>query len=158
MHTHEQTHDVLTWQAPAHLDHERSDRWYWIAGMLTMIAIVYSIISSAWTTAVVVALTAGLYFLVRNENHPLHTIRILPLGIEYDGKLEAWDNWRSFWILVGKSHAQLHIAHKGMRPELMILIRDVDPFVLRDALSRYIPQNPEKRERLLDAFIRFCKI
>lgn len=149
---------LLAWQAPTRIDHDRSARWYTVAGLIAGTLILYGVVTNAWSMSLVVALVAGLYFVVRNQKHQPHSIRLLPLGIEYDGTLEPWDRWQDFWILAGNGFAELHINRKGFRSELQILTGEQDPFAVRDTLIQFIPQSGDKRERILDAFIRYCKI
>ncbi|MBP9773925.1 MAG: hypothetical protein KBD00_04855 [Candidatus Peribacteraceae bacterium] len=149
---------VLEWQAPSQIDHDRSERWYAIAGILAVALIVYGLLTGAWTMSLVIAIAAGLYFLVRNEKHALHSIRILEAGIEYDGKVEVWDAFKNFWILRGITHTQLHVARKGLKPDIVIFTDSIDAHAIYEALNPHLPHDPEKREKMIDAIIRYCKI
>lgn len=149
---------LLEWQAPIRISHERSKRWYMIAGALATCMIVYGLLTGAWTTSLVTALAAGLYYLVRNEKQPILNIRIFDTGIEVNGNLETWKSWKDFWILVGPGYAELHVDRKGFKPELVVLTGNTDPTVIRDTLNQFLPHSDERREKILDTFIRFCKI
>ncbi len=129
-----------------------------IAGLIALSMIAYGIVTSAWTMSVAVAMVSGLFFLIRNEKHKVHRIRILPIGIELDGVLHAWNKWKNFWILVGPHYGELHVATTGWYADLLIQTGPVDPFEIRDVLLNYLPQNPNQKERLLDTLIRFCKL
>lgn len=148
----------LEWQAPSQVTHERSHRWYAVAGVAAASAIVYGVITGAWTLSVVVALVGGIFYLIRNHEHRTHTIRILPLGIEFDGVLRPWHRWKNFWILVGPGYNELHIAAGGLHSDLIIQTGSMDPYVVRDTLLHFLPQHPKPREKLLDAISRFCKL
>jgi hypothetical protein len=150
---------LLEWQAPSRITHERTHGWYVGASIVTMGLVVYGILTGAWSFAVTIAILAGLFFLVRNEKHPLHSIRISELGIEFDGVMHPWVEWKDFWMLASPDHCELHIeSKKSHRADLIIHTGPMNPLTVRDTMSRYLPQNPEKREKLLDAIIRFCKL
>lgn len=153
------TNVFLEWQAPTRSDHKRSERWYIIAGTLCALMVVYGIFTETWSMSLVFAFIPGLYWLLRNQAHKKHTIRLTPLGIEYDAVLLPWGDWKEFWILSGPDYHELHIAPvKKIRSEIVIQTGDIDPFVLRDVLAQFLPQIGDRQERLLDAFIRFCKL
>ncbi len=150
---------LLAWEAPSQIDHERSPRWYLIAGILTLTFVAYSLAVGAWTAAVVAVLAAGAYVLVRNQKHRTLRIGITEEGLIVDGVLSPWEQWDSFWILASKDVAMLHLAPKKKRNgEFRVLTGDIDPFLLRDILSRYLPHDAEKTERFFDMIIRFCKL
>lgn len=153
------TEPILQWSAPMKVTHERSDRWYLIGGLLCMSAIVYGIISGSFSLSVTFAMIAGLYYLVRNEKHPDHAIRINAMGVELDGNFHSWGDFKEFWILQGDTYYELHISTtKFLRPDIIIQTGNIDPHVIRDAIAQFLPMTDQKKERLLDAFIRFCKL
>ena len=154
------THKILlAWKAPEKVAHTRSERWYVTGSCIAATMIVYGILSGAWSMSISFALLAGLVFLVRNETPSVHEIKLLDIGIEFNGRLHAWSEWKQFWILQGTDYHELHIeTKKRLNPDLIIQTGDVDPYQLRDLLSEYIPQTDEQKERILDAIIRFCKL
>jgi hypothetical protein len=150
---------LLEWQAPARLDHDRSERWYVVAGLLCATLIVYSVLTGAWSLAVTFGMLGGLAYITRNVKHKIHAIKILPTGIDVDGHLTIWSEWKHFWILQGDGYFELHVEPKSsLRPDLVLLTGDTDPFLLRDALGAFIPQIAHKREKIIDAITRYCKI
>ena len=150
---------ILEWQAPSRIAHDRSQRWYLCASLAVLAMIAYGILTSAWSFSVTIAILAGLFYLIRNEPHPQHTIRIASVGIQFDGAMHAWDEWKDFWMLASPDHCELHVESKKFyRPDLIIHTGPMDPLVVRDTLIQHLPQNPAKREKLLDLIIRFCKL
>jgi hypothetical protein len=157
--TNTNTDPILMWEATAKVNHERSQNWYAVAGVITSTLIALGVLSGSWSFAIVFALIAALYFLVRNERHRTHTIRIYDYGIDFDGKMTPWTQWKHFWILRADNYHELHIAPLGaLKQELVIQTGDTDPYTVRDTLAQFIPQIANQNERILDAFIRFCKL
>ncbi len=158
MHTDLQS-SLLEWKAPSRLTHERGHRWYVGASIAVLGMIVYGVLTGAWSFSVTIAILAGLFYLVRNEQHPIHSIRLTELGIEFDGVMHAWNEWKDFWILSSPDHCELHVEHKkSLRPDLIIHTGDVNPLTIRDTMLHFLPQNPHKREKILDLIIRICKL
>ena len=150
---------LLEWQAPSRTTHERSHRWYVGASIVTMGFIVYGILTGAWTFSITIAILAGLFFLIRNEKHPVHSVRISEIGIDFDGVLHGWNEFKDFWMLASPDHCELHIENtRSHKADLIVFTGDMNPLVIRDTLLHFLPQNPNKREKLLDAIIRFCKL
>ena len=150
---------LLEWQAPSKLTHERSPRWYVGMSIASATIIAYGILSDAWSLSLTIALLAGLFFLIRNEEHKAHTIRILDIGIQFDEKMHIWSECTHFWILQGTNYHELHIERKRrLSGDIVIQTADIDPYVIRDLLSKYIPQIAHQKEKILDAIIRYCKL
>lgn len=153
------TQPALTWQAAKHQDHERSREWYMVSGSLCGAMVIYGILSGAWSLSLVFAFIPALYYLIRNDVHKKHTISISETGVSLDSRMHLWAELKEFWILAGPGYHELHIAHiKASRADIVIQTGDIDPYALRDLLSQFLPQVGDRRERLLDAIIRFCKI
>ncbi len=150
---------LLVWQAQSKPDHERSDKWYIGAGICATLLIIYGLISGAWLMSVCMAICAGLYYMVRDEKHRLHSIVLTRMGVEFDGVMHPWNELKNFWMLSGHGYVELHIAHKKhLKRDIKIQLGDLDPFAVRDVLHEFIEQDPHKREKILDAIIRFCKL
>ena len=157
MQTH--TPSLLEWQAPTKIDYQKSKTWYLWAGMFCVLMIVYGVLTSAWSLTIVFALCPGLYFLVRNQPHPTHVIRIYENGVEWDGQLIPWVEFKEFWILRGKDYHELHLGGaKTFRRDLVILTGSTDPILIRDTLCNFLPQTANHRERVMDALARHLKL
>ncbi len=149
----------MQWQAPSRVTHERSEKWYIVAGILCAVAVVYGILSGAWSLSITSALLAGLFFLTRGHGREIHAIRIEETGLIFDDKMHIWAECKHFWILQADTYHELHIEMK--RPftaDVVIQTADIDPYVVRDTLAGFIPQIDHKKEKILDAIIRFCKL
>ncbi len=150
---------LLEWHAASRPDIVRSKNWYVAAGCLCAVIIAYGVLTSAWGLSLTFALLPALYYLIRNQNHRRHHIRIFEIGIQWDGRLTPWAEWKEFWILEGPSYHELHIApQRSSSADLVIQTAEIDPFLVRDVIGTYLPQIGHQKERLLDALIRFCKL
>lgn len=150
---------LLEWKAPSAIAHVRSEKWYAISGLACGTMIVYGILTGAWSLSICFAMLAGLFFLIRNEKPLIHTIRLLETGIEFNGRKTTWSDWKHFWVLCGDGYYELHIeSSKRLASDLVIQTDNIDPYLLSELLSHYLVQIDTKKEKLLDAIIRFCKL
>ncbi len=150
---------LLEWKAPAKVAHKRSEKWYVSMSLGSGAMIVYGILTGAWSLSISFAMLAGLFFLIRNEKPHVHTIILRDTGIELDGRKTIWSDWKHFWILRANDYFELHAeSKKYLTPDLVIQTGNIDPYIIRDLLCQYIPQIDTKKEKILDAIIRFCKL
>jgi hypothetical protein len=150
---------LLAWTAARTERHERSHRWYTVSICFVATMIVYGVLSHAYSMSITFALLAGLFFLVRNSDSPQHRIALTTAGIDFDDRFTSWSEWKHFWILQGDGYFELHIeAKKYLIPDLVIRTGSIDPLVVRDTVSQFVPQIDHRKENILDAIIRFCKI
>jgi len=157
MDTH--TTPKLSWKAKSQVDHNRGGTWYIISGIFFGFMVMYGIVFGEYTVAVVFLLIPGVFYLVRNEAHREHEVRILEEGCEFDGVLTPWNQLKEFWILKGPGYYELHITPiNNFSRDTIVQTGEIDPLTVRDTLLQFLPQATGKREKILDAIIRFCKL
>lgn len=150
---------ILAWAAPLGPAHERSSGWYIKGGIVAILLIAWGIISGSWTFSVVIVLCAGLYFLIRSHTPGAKPFIIAHQGISFDGTFMPWDNLKNFWLLQTPTCTELFIAPKARRARtIRIQTGQVDPQLIRIALSQFISEDVDHEEGLLDIIIRICKL
>ncbi len=150
---------ILEWQAPIKVRHERTEKWYVVTAVCCALMIVYGILSGAWTMSLVFGMLAGLFYLTHKQNPHLHTISILDTGVFFGGRLYIWSECKQFWILRAETYHELHIEMKrSLVPDIVIQTGTMDPYVVRDTLAEFITPIEHRKEKILDAIIRFCKL
>lgn len=153
-----QTDIILEWAAPERPPHNRDKRWYLIAGVVTLLLLVYALWTQAWTFAVVIVLLAAVYGLIHNKPPITHTVAIVPQGLKWDREQIPWSDLRAFWMLQGPGYVELHIARKKAGGHLVIQTGDCVPADIASALAQFIPPIVDRRENILDYIIRICKL
>ncbi|MEQ1849434.1 MAG: hypothetical protein ABL890_02490 [Candidatus Peribacteraceae bacterium] len=157
MDTH--PHTLLSWTAKAKVDHERGNLWYVIGGGFCGFMIVYSILTAAYTQVIVFLLLPGALMIIRRASHKEHTAAITDAGFMLDGALTPWNDLDEFWILRGSDYFELHISQKNsLKGDILIQTGSEDPMQVRDLLLTYVKPGIGKKERIVDALIRFCKL
>ena len=149
----------LTWSAPTMHDHERSPRWYAAAGIFVLVCTVDGILTGAWTFAMVMLLTAGVYFLVHRHPVPIRTISLTPQGVLFGDIFTQWSDCAGFWIVQTPLGDELHILRtRGWDREIHIHTGPMSLDRLRPFLGRFLTEKSDRSERLVDKIIRFCKL
>ncbi len=150
---------LLTWQAPIMPNHERTQRWYIVAGISVIAMIAYGILSGAWSFAIVMMLCAGLYFALRDHKHGNETIQITTLGVTIRSRFLRWEDISGYWLLDTPEYSELHITPKDTRVhELKIQTGNQPRGTLKDVLNQFVPELTNAHESLIDFCIRICKL
>lgn len=156
---HQATPPLFDWVAPTHHDHDRTRRWYVIAGSIAALVALIALFWGAWSVSIVTVVLTGLYALSRHEETPKRRMRIEGDGFSYGDVFVPWTDCIDFWIVQTPAFSELHIQRKRGSPrEVIIQTGDINLTVLRSSLSQFIPVRADQRERLLDALIRVCKL
>ena len=149
---------LLRWHAPARVVQERGKTWYLIGGGCVVGAAAYGIITGSWALAIVAVLCGAVYVLLRGHVPEPRDIAITEQGIFFDGQFTSFADLKSFWFIATPLATELHIARKSRGGPFTILTGDTDPFLIRETLGRFLPEDSDKRENVLDLFIRICKL
>ncbi|MSR87442.1 hypothetical protein EXS70_04730 [Candidatus Peribacteria bacterium] len=149
----------LSWSAPSHYNYERSTRWYQVGGAAVAVASLYGILTGAWSVALVSVLVGGVYFLIRHEPMPVHEISIETDGLQFKGSFIPWSEFKDFWMVATPLYTELHITRKErLKGNIRIQTGDIDPTVIRAALSQYLTIREDQKEYPVDALLRICKL
>ncbi len=148
-----------SWQAPVLPRHERSARWYAIGGAVVVIAAAYGIFIESWPFAIVALLCGAMYYLMRDHVPPLKTITLLEGGVLLEQAFTRWEELKGFWILETPGYTELHFVHTQKRTsDIVIQTSGQNLSDLRVLIGTYIPELTDKKEGLLDTFIRIIKL
>ena len=149
---------LLEWRAPSRINNERSPRWYMITGIAVLVIAAYGIISGAWTVSVVAVLCGSVYVLLRDHVPTLRSISITEQGVNFEGTFYGYNDLRSFWLIKTEVATILHITQKKRGGDIVLLTGLTDPELVRQVLSRFLTEESDHKEHLLDTFIRICKL
>lgn len=149
---------LLRWSAPSRAVPERTQRWYMIGGTIVVAAAAYGILAGDWSFAIVSLLCGAMYVLVHGHTAQARDIAITGQGVFYDNSFYGYEDLRGFWLLRTPDTTELHITRKKRGTDLVILIGTTDPLFIRSTLGKFLPEESDRQERLLDAIIRICKL
>lgn len=151
---------LLGWSAPSHPKHNRTARWYTVFFIVILGLASYGAYTGNWTFAILMLLCGLLYPLLHDHIPPEKRMEIYPQGFLFENALIRWDDCSGFWLIPTTSYTELHIEYReGKRQrELKIQTGTIDASSLRLHLAEFLPELPNRGERLLDMIIRLCKL
>ncbi len=150
---------LLEWSAPILPRHNRSPRWYMILGGIVLGTAAYGIITSAWSVTIVTVLIGCMEFLLRGSDPPVKHISLTEHGIVLAGAFTRWEDCSSFWLIHTPQYTRLHISKRDPRArELHIQVENVDLQDVRWTLARFLSEDTQQMEKMIDIIIRICKL
>lgn len=151
---------LLSWSAPSHPKHNRTARWYTVFFVIILGFAGYGAYTGNWTFAILILLCSLLYPLLHDHIPPEKRIEIYPQAFLFEGTVVRWEDCAGFWILSFQNYAELHIEYTEgkQRKTVKIQTGNLDAAAIRLQLAHFLPELTDRGERLLDMFIRICKL
>ncbi len=154
-----QNETLLQWSAPMRSNHERSHRWYVIGGTVVVACAAYGILTGAWTFAVVAVLCAAMYVLLHGHEPEAHTMSIGEAGVTFDGVFTRWEDFAGYWFNITREYTEFRLTRKGRRKtDMLIHLGTLDPNAVREIIGGRLGELADKKESLIDAITRICKL
>jgi hypothetical protein len=128
---------VLRWSAYEHEHIERAADWYWALGVVTLSAVIITVLlHNILFALVIVAAAFAIILLARTPPH-LASIEISDRGIRIDHMLHRYGEIVSFWVEEDGVDRPLLLVDttKWMSPNLIIPIEHIEPSVVRAYLQ-----------------------
>ncbi|MBP9751212.1 MAG: hypothetical protein KBC95_05200 [Candidatus Peribacteraceae bacterium] len=149
---------VLEWEGRIQPLHRRSKRWYITAAVVVLGVTAISIITGAWSVALVTLLCGGLYVLSHDHAPAPRRLVAYEHGIVFDGAYRTWNEFRSFWFLRTPTYTELHLERADGRQPIIIQTGPIHPDRVKQVFSAYIPEDTQKTENILETLSRICKL
>lgn len=146
---------LFEWQAVGS-DYKKSLSWYLGALFLDIVLIGYSVWQKDWfVIAIVVIVSAILFWYTRSAKSEDVNCTITPLGIHLNERFYPFAEIHSFWIVYNNNVKNLYFAFtKKYLPAIIVSIKETDPVTLRSVLLKKIPEQAKRGESLLDYITR----
>jgi sulfur relay (sulfurtransferase) DsrF/TusC family protein len=158
----ETVHDkiLLNWKAPEFIIHQKGKTWFLIAGIITLILIIYAIYTNSATMAIVFIVLAGVYYLTHNQHPKIIDISITELGVFVDKNFYPYNMINSFWIVYSPPYVHnLYLRLSGKTFTKIVIQLDVqDPVEVRRALGKEIPEVEGESESFGEILIRMLRL
>lgn len=150
---------LLEWSARPYHVHERSERWYKAAGTVAVLIALYAILTGAWSFAIVILLSVAMYVLVHGHEPKEQSIALYDQGVFFRGRFTDWHDYKGFFLKKTPQYTELHLVPANRRmPRIALQTGAVDPQMIRQTLSVYVPQLSDAEESVLDMIIRSSKL
>lgn len=144
---------IFSWDGQEYAFEEHGADWYWALGIITIAAILASILFSNILLALVILAGSGTIALQAAKHRRTHRFTIYDTGLAIDDNLYLFTSMRDFAILEYVDPSlppalSLKTNHI-MAPHLLIPIHDYDPEEIYDYISSHIPEG-EHEETLVE--------
>lgn len=150
---------LIGWKAPEFQSYERSWVYYSIFAVILLAVIAYAVYTKDWFVLVIFVILAVFIIWYQRKEPKIKTYRITQLGIYEDNKFYQYSEIYSYWLLARGEHKALNIIFaKKYLPQMTILLDKIDPIKIREVLSKYIPEEGNRTETLLDRLVRFFRL
>lgn len=149
----------LAWNAPEIHPHNRGQLWYLLCAIVLVLVVLYSAYTGSYLTGVVFILLSGVYLM--NERVEIRTIdtEITDLGIRFGMKFYQWSDIEGFWIFhKPNASSSLHLKLFNVRTDVIIQLSGVSPSIVREVVSKELPETEGKKEDFVHMLIRIFKL
>jgi len=154
-------HKPISWNFPEYVKHTRKKGWYIWASFISLLIIIYSLITANYLFALLVVMF-GIILIINHRQDPQEVTFIIDhKGIHLGKKLYKYNEINKFWIIYQPPHAKnLYFEFKkSLRPKLSIPLKDQDPLEIKSFLRQYLEEDLEQeQESLTDILGRIFKI
>ncbi len=151
---------IISWIAPEYIQHQKSARWYMIAGTALLLFLVWAIYTKSWSMALAI-IVFSLVYQYTQSNHPPKDIKIAVTesGIGVGKMFFPYSHIQAFWIINKPGLKTLNLrVSKSFFSDVIIQLNNQDPVVLRQYLVGQVAEWEGKDERLGDVFLRLLKL
>jgi len=158
LHSHEQ--EIISWIAPEYIQHEKTQKWYIIAGILGIIITIISFSYDNWSMGLVI-ITLMIVYNYIDKNHPAKLIKIIitNMGIRVGKMFFPYQEIKAFWIIYTEHHKTLNLSINGrIYSDITIQLNNQSPVEVRDYLINEIPELEGKHENFTDVISRLLKL
>ena len=137
------------WEIDNMTKHVRSKRWYIIAGIVTLLLIIWAIYERNYLFALVIIISTGLLIYYEGEE-----VKKIKVKIQYNG-LFVGDNFykfqsvSKFYIIYkpDENIKRLYIEFRNpLEPRLSIPLENENPIEIRDFLLQYLEEDLDKED------------
>ncbi len=152
---------LYEWEIKEYESHNRSRRWYIIAGIIGAAILAYAIISGNYLFCLIVLLMAIIIFLQDAQKALTLMFVITENGVIVGRKFYNFKEIKNFWILYNPPTVKnLYLrTNVGLKTTLQIPLYDYDPRAIQDLLRNFIEEDTtQEDESLSDKIMRALKI
>ena len=151
---------VLSWITPEYIVHDKSKRWYLIAGLIILLTVIISLLTENWSLALVTIILSSVYYVTHRYSPPKDIeIKLTEMGIQVGHMFFPYSHIQAFWIIDKHGLKTLNLrVSKRYHSDVIIQLNDQDPVPVREYLVGQIPEWEGKEESPSDTILRLLKL
>lgn len=150
---------LLGWKALEYETYERTIAYYIALGVLFLALMGYAVYTKDWYVIGIFIILAAFLIWYQRKTPQEKTYRITQLGVYEDNKFYQYNEIFSYWFLIDGKYKTLNIIFaKKYLPQLTVLLSGTDPVKIRSVLSKYVPEENNRTETMLDRLVRLFRL
>ena len=150
----------ISWVAPESLEYKKGLVWKISALLFVVMAVVFGLISNAWTFSLAIIAFAFAYYVMTKKEGKVVEVMISKIGIKVGNRTYPYGKIKGFWIIYEPPHIQsLNLLVDGeFSSRVVIQLRNQNPAEVREFLMEKIPEVKGQTESVTDILARLFKM
>src|SRR6056297_692897 len=153
-----QNNQEISWEVPEYRKPARGKGWYFIAGLLAIIFLGYSLLIQNFLFAILIILAVIVVMLNEGREAIKVQVQLTPEGIKIGRNFYDYDGLENFSIIYKPDDGVKNLYfefNNSLKQRLSINLEDRNPVKIRSFLSHYLEEdtdrsNPRLSEKLAD--------
>ena len=142
---------IFGWEINEYEEHERDKRWYIMMGVISVLLLLYAVLTANYLFALIIVLFAIILFLQDTRNPRRLPFIVAETGIILGNKFYSFSELKDFWIIYEPPMVKNLYFSTGslVSHRLSIPLMDVDPRPIRKYLNEFLEENLDEEEEPL---------
>ncbi|MEK9130679.1 MAG: hypothetical protein AAB429_01015 [Patescibacteria group bacterium] len=152
---------LVSWETWEYPKHDRSLRWYIIAGIVGTALLLYAILTASFPFAVILLMIGIIIFLSHLHDPARVVVHVTTNGVLIGHHFYGYKEVENFSVVYNPPYSKVLYLDFVSRwhPLTSIPLEEVDPNILRESLMPYVIENLARdHETLNDVLARLLKI
>ncbi|HYC79737.1 MAG TPA: hypothetical protein VEC17_01790 [Candidatus Binatia bacterium] len=149
----------ITWQAPEYQEYKKHPLWFMAFGLITALLVLFGIYSGSWTTAITFALFGIVGLIYASQKPKTVTIKLTGTGVQAHNMMYDYRTVKKFWIVYHPPVTKcLYLETNAyLNSVIKIELANQDPRAVKTFLSRYVEEDVDGMENIVDVIARKVK-
>jgi hypothetical protein len=149
----------ITWQAPEYQEYRKHPLWFIGFGLVMALLVLYGIYTKSWTTAIMFGMFAFVGLIYASQKPKTIIIKLSGTGVQVHTQQIDYRAIRKFWVVYNPPVIRcLYLETTSyLNPIVKIELANQDPRMVKSFLSKYVEEDLDGMESLVDVVARKMK-
>ena len=145
-----QPETIIEWQAPEFRHYPKNAAWFITFGIIVALVVIYQISQKDWFGAISIAIIAVFFAAFALHRPKIVTVKISTIGLHIDDTDIPYTHIKQFWIVETDHHKTLNLETTAYLNHLLTIeLHEQDADEVQEILEELLPENPDKKETLV---------
>ena len=152
--------ETLTWEAPSHIQHQRSSAWYLIFTLCALGLFGFAFYIQSITAGLTFFLIIAVLLILSTQSSREITYKVTKTGIVAGNMVYPFKIIKRFWIIYNPPEVKtLNFETTAyLNNQVTLQLGQQDPVELKLVLGNYVPEDIEMEESITESLARRLKI